>query len=263
MQAYRVLARTAGRGAALLFVLSSQTALAQPAESTSSFRTIGGAITVTNNGISLLPTFTLGKPAAVFDMSVGSQKLSFDPQFRFALEGRPWSFIFWWRCRPLRTGRFFLNAGAHPAIVFKTIPLSTGADSTETIIAHRYLAAEVAPGYVLSDGISLGLYYLYSHGFDRDATSNTHFLTINANFSSLSLTEHLYLKFAPQVYYLRMDARVGYYATATVSLLWRNFPLSVQSIINQAIETDIIANGNFVWNVSLIYAFRREYGSRS
>lgn len=31
----------------------------------------GGAITVTNNGISFIPTFSLGKPAAIFDMSVG------------------------------------------------------------------------------------------------------------------------------------------------------------------------------------------------
>jgi hypothetical protein len=48
-----------------------------------------GAITVTNNGISFIPTFSLGKPAVIFDFSVG-QRLSFDPQLRFALEGKPW-----------------------------------------------------------------------------------------------------------------------------------------------------------------------------
>jgi len=38
--------------------------------------------------------FTLGKPAAIFDLSVGNERLAFEPQFRFSLEGKPWSFIF-------------------------------------------------------------------------------------------------------------------------------------------------------------------------
>ncbi len=69
------------------------------------------------------------------------------------------------------------------------------------------------------------------------------------------------MRVTPQVYYLRMDASEGYYATATVSLHWRSFPLSLESIINQAIEPNIVAD-DFVWNVSLIYSFRREYESK-
>nr|MBP6073208.1 hypothetical protein [Flavobacterium sp.]MBP6100608.1 hypothetical protein [Flavobacterium sp.] len=59
--------------------------------------TFSGGITVTNNGISLLPTFTLGKPAAIFDFAVKSKRWSFEPQLRFSLEGKPWSFVFWGR----------------------------------------------------------------------------------------------------------------------------------------------------------------------
>ena len=58
---------------------------------------ISGAVAVTQNGFSILPMFTLGKPAAIFDLSVGSDRIAFEPQFRFSLEGRPWSFIFWFR----------------------------------------------------------------------------------------------------------------------------------------------------------------------
>jgi hypothetical protein len=82
--------------ALLLFVLLSlfHFSFPQKTDSTKIARHIGGAVTVTNNGISLIPNFTLGKPAAIFDLSVGGKKLSFEPQFRFALEGKPWSFIF-------------------------------------------------------------------------------------------------------------------------------------------------------------------------
>jgi hypothetical protein len=263
MQVHGVMADARACGAVLLLLLSSRAALAQRADSTRSSRTIGGAVTVTNNGISLLPTFSLGKPAVIFDMSVAGPRLSFEPQFRFALEGKPWSFIFWWRYKLLRKGRFSVTTGAHPAVLFQTIPASTDTGSTETIVAQRYLAAELSPSYALSDGISLGMYYLYSHGFEQGATRNTHFLTLNANLTNLRLIEHLYLKVSPQVYYLRMDESEGFYATATVSLLRRNFPLAVQSIVNQSIKTNIVANGDFVWNVSLIYSFRREYESTS
>lgn len=249
-------------GAVLLLMLSAWPAPAQQADSARSSRTIGGAVTVTNNGISLLPTFSLGKPAAMFDMLVGTRKVSFEPQFRFALEGKPWSFILWWRYRPLRKGRFSASVGAHPAIVFETIPSSADGDSTETIIANRYLAAELSPRYSLSNRITLGIYYLYAHGFDPGGTKNTHFVTANATFANLGLAERLRLRIAPQVYYLRMDETDGYYATATVSLFYRDFPVSLQSIVNQAITTNIVTDDDFVWNVSLIYAFSREYESK-
>jgi len=43
--------------------------------SANQFRHIGGGVTLTNNGISLLPTFSLEKPTVIFDLSVGSSCL--------------------------------------------------------------------------------------------------------------------------------------------------------------------------------------------
>jgi hypothetical protein len=258
MQLTGVLATEAGCGLLLLCALSSPMALAQKADRAASSRTMGGAVTVTNNGISLLPTFSLNKPAVMFDGLVGGPRLSFEPQLRFALEGRPWSFIFWWRYRVLGRGRLSVTVGAHPALVFRTVPASMDADSVATIVAHRYLAAEVSPRYAVGKGITVGVYYLYSHGLEDGATRNTHFVTLNGNFANLALSERLSLRVSPQIYYLRMDETDGYYATATVSLFRRDFPLSVQSIVNHAIDTNIPAD-DFVWNVSLIYSFRREY----
>src|SRR5262245_5847367 len=81
---------------------------------------LAGAVTVTNKGISLVPTFTLGKPAVIFDLSMGKRKLYFEPQLRFALEGKPWSFLFWWRYRLLNKNKMAVTLGAHPAMNFKT-----------------------------------------------------------------------------------------------------------------------------------------------
>lgn len=46
-----------------------------------------GTVSVTNNGFSFIPLFSLGKPAAVVNLSVGGNRFSFDPQFRFDLDG--------------------------------------------------------------------------------------------------------------------------------------------------------------------------------
>lgn len=218
-----------------------------------------GAVSVTNNGISLIPTFSLGKPAVIFNMSIGKRKLSFEPEFRFALEGKPWSFLFWWRYKLVETDKFLINLGAHPALNFRTIPISTNGVSNNVIVSRRYLAGELSPNYLLTKNISVGMYYLYSRGIDKDATRNTHFLTINSKFSNIKLTEQFYMRVTPQLYYLKQDAQDGFYATSTFTLAKRNFPLSLSAIINKTIQTDITASKNLVWNATLVYSFSKKY----
>jgi hypothetical protein len=214
----------------------------------------GGAVNVTNNGISFIPTFSLGKPAVIFDMVVG-RKLSFEPQFRFSLEGKPWSFLFWWRYKVLRTEKFFFNTGAHLGLAYKTIDVSVNGETKDVQTVNRYLAGELSPNYLLTKNISIGMYYLYSRGIDPDATRNTHFLTLNANFSELKLSGQYFVKFVPQVYYLRMNQYDGYYFTSSLTLAKRKSPFSISGMFNKIIQTDISASKNFVWNASLVYRF--------
>ena len=84
-------ARTFCRKASLFIILSTFTlfSFSQNADSIKVAGHFGGAVTVTSKGISTIPSFTLGKPAITFDLSMGKEKLSFEPQFRFALEGKP------------------------------------------------------------------------------------------------------------------------------------------------------------------------------
>src|SRR5688572_15693209 len=80
------------------FLLFAGCALtAQPIDSTKTPSFFRGQITATNNGISLVPNFSLGRPAALFDLSVGKGRFSFDPWLRFGLDTKPWVFIFWFR----------------------------------------------------------------------------------------------------------------------------------------------------------------------
>ncbi len=240
----------------LLLVGLACPGFSQTADSMKTSSYLSGGVTVTNNGISLLPTFMLGKPAVMFDLSVGKGKVSFEPQFRFSLQGKPWSFIFWWRYHAVNAGRFQLNVGAHPAIAFKTVPAPNEVTG-EMLVSKRALAGEVVPTYRLTKNVNVGLYYLHAHGFDPGISKATHFLALRAGFSNIPLSKQISLRASPQLYYLNLDGTDGVYATATFTLVKKEFPFTLQSIVNKTIRTRIPSK-DFIWNVSLIYAFNKK-----
>jgi len=117
---------------------SVQKGYSQYPDSTKVPARFGAVVTVTTKGISTIPNLTLGKPAAIFDMVVG-RKLSFEPQFRFSLEAKPWSFLFWWRYKLVNEEKFKMNIGLHPAFSFQSITDSSSGVSQNMILVPPIL----------------------------------------------------------------------------------------------------------------------------
>jgi hypothetical protein len=233
----------------------------QQIDSTKEVNSFMAAVNVTNNGISLLPNFSLGKPAAIFNMTIGKNRLSFEPEMRFALEGaKPWSFIFWWRYKVLKTNKFTFNVGAHPSFVFREKMFMIDGVSREVLTTQRYFASEFVPTYTFTKNFNVGVYYLHSFGLNPDASKNTDFMALRANISNIALSNQLFLKISPQLYYLNINGVEGTYVTSTLTLSKKNCPLFISSIMSKAIKTDI-AGKDFVWNISLHYAFNKNYVS--
>lgn len=233
---------------------------AQETDSTKHSIHFNGSVSVTNNGFSFIPSFSLGDPAAIVDLSVGGKRFSFEPQFRYALEGRPWSFIFIWRYKLVKTDQFQFTLGTHlPALNFSTVTVEKNGVMEEVIESRRFFPViEVLPNYSIAENINVSLYYLYGRGAKEVATKNTHFLSLRAYFSDIGLTKQLYLKFFPQFFYLRGDDDDGFYVASGLTLAKRGFPLSISTLMNKPIQTDI-AGTDFEWNVSLVYSFGGNY----
>ena len=229
------------------FLLLTHFSFAQQTDSIKSSYQFKGAVTLTNKGISFIPSFSLGKPAAIFDLSMGKKKLFFEPQLRFSLAGKPWSFLFWWRYKLVSKNKVAVTLGAHPALNFRTDSFLVDGNKKAFITSRRYLAGELAPNYFVSQNISVGLYYLYSRGLDYGTTRITHFLTINSNISNINIGSRLYARVTPQVYYLKQDTKDGFFVTAAVTLLHKKIPLSVQSIVNKKIRSAIPGSKGFLW----------------
>lgn len=244
-----------------LFLVITLTAMAsytsgQKKDSTFFFR---ADLSVTNNGFSIVPAFTLGDPAGYLDMKTGNKRLSFEPQFRYGLDGRPWSFIFIYRYKAINKSKFQLSVGSHlPGTNYFTYPVTQNGITENLSVMRRFLAAEILPSYKFTDKISLGLYFLRGHAFQKIGPQNTTFLSLQGNFNKIPLVGKSYFSFNPQVFYLKVDDADGFYVNATTTLGLQGFPITISGIVNKAIETDILAK-DFDWNVSLIYTLDKQF----
>jgi hypothetical protein len=129
----------------------------------------------------------------------------------------------------------------------------------EAIQARRFFpVVEAIPSYKLSKNINLGIYYLYSVGLEKDLTKNNHFVSLQPGFHYIPLVKQFYLRFYPQFYYLKLDENDGVYVAGSLTLARRKFPFSISAMMNKAIDSTIPAK-DFDWNVSLNYAFGRNY----
>jgi hypothetical protein len=230
----------------------------QKVDSTKKDFYLKATVNLTNKGISYIPNFSIGKPAIIVDFSMGGRRLFFEPQFRFSLNGEPWAFLFPLRYKILN-GKFQLIAAVNPLMNFKNVTYVVDGVSTTDLVNRRYLGGELKPNYFISKNISVGASYLYFLGVSRGALKNTNFASINANFSHIKFGAGFFTKINMQIYYLNQDGKDGFYFSPTVILLKNNFPLSIQSIMNAAIRSNIPGSQKFIWNISLIYSFNKAY----
>lgn len=94
-------------------------------------------------------------------------------------------------------------------------------------------------------------------GLRLDSTArNTHFLLADSSFNNIDLFEKFYLNVSSQVYYLRQDKIDGVYAVGFLALARKDFPFSITSTLNKAINTEILPEDDFVWNISLVHRIR-------
>ena len=218
----------------------------------------GGAVTIQSKGISTIPNLTLGKPAIVFDMSVG-RKLTFEPQFRFSLEGKPWAMVFWWRYKVLTGNKFTLDVRANYSMAFKTISDTSSGKSQEIIRTTRYLAGALSPNFQVNKYIGVGMYLFYTRGLEKYITQNTYMVSFRPSISNIPITKNIVARFGPEIYYLKMDDKDGVYLNTTLLISKKNFPFSISALINRTLKTNIPADYDFLWNVGLIYAINKEY----
>lgn len=222
-----------------------------------------GNISITNNGLSLIPAFSLNRPAAIFELSLGGERLGFDPELRFALDGQPWSFILWWRYKIIKSEKFRLHVGAHPAYIFENALVDNGNGvMVESMEVKRFFAGEISPSYQFNEKIRVNFLYLAGRSLGNVPYALNQFVATGAHFTRFPLSKKYFFNASPQVFYLKMNEKDGYFGSSSIVLGRKDFPVSIGSIISRKIVSEIEVD-NWIWNVSLIYSFNNEFVKRS
>jgi hypothetical protein len=221
---------------------------------------ISGNIGTTNNGISIVPTFSLGQPAfnTSFSVSKGG-RFSLDPELRLTFDGKKGSAMVWFRYKLINSGKFRFNIGMHPALNFAIRSVTENGKTWKITQARRFIATELSPYFVVNKNFTVGMYYLKGTGLQDDGPVNMHFVTLNTNINNIPLFNNFKLGLSPQVYYLKVDKQDGYYLTGNIVLTKTNSPFGLMSTMNKEINTNIAGSKNFDWNITLMYRFSANY----
>lgn len=239
----------------LIFTFSCQSLWAQSADSTQSITQFSGSVGITNNGFSIIPSFSLNSPAVIANMSWRKKRFSFDPDIRLVPNGSKGGILLWLRYRVIENKKFSLRLGVHPAanLIRKTV-LDVGV-SREITEMLRFAAFEVVPSYQISKNFGVSAVYLQGHALQNFGPQFTNVLFLNTSITNIRLNDNWRFNLFPSVFFLYSDGYRGDYLTVTGILTHKKLPFSLQSTINQTFKSDLPGNQNFMWNVGLNYNF--------
>jgi galactose mutarotase-like enzyme len=221
---------------------------------------ISGNVGVTNNGISIIPTFSLNKPAfnATYSFSRGG-RWSLDPDLRMTFDMRKGGVMFWLHYKVSNTGKLRLNVGAHPALNFAIRSVTENGKTWSITQSRRFIGTEIFPHYIVNKHMMFGIYYLKGFGLQKDGPVNSHFVALNSTIAGIPLFGNVTLSLNPQAYYLKLDKEDVFYLSSNITLSKPNSPFALASTMNKEISTKITGSKNFVWNLTLQYHFNKKY----
>lgn len=234
-------------------------AFSQNTDSTKTPTHFSGTIGITNNGFSIIPSFSLNNPAAVMTFSIRKNKLSFEPDIRLVPDASKGSMLFWLRYRLVDNQKFKLRLGAHPAFTLIRRSVADNGKTTEITEMLRFLAFEAVPSYQITENLGVSTMYLQGHGLQNHGPQLTRVLFLNTHVSNIKLSQNLRFHLHPSLFFLYTDGYRGDYLTVTGVLAHKKLPFTLQSTINHTFTSNVPDNRAFMWNVLVAYNFSKTF----
>jgi hypothetical protein len=229
----------------------------QSSDSTKNISSFSGNIGFTNNGFSIIPTFSLNHSALVANFAFRKNKISFEPDIRLVPNAEKGGLIWWVRYKLVDKKKFGFRVGAHPAFTLIRRTDTENGETKEITEMLRFLAFEAVPSYQFNNKIGVSAMYLQGNGLQNHGPQLTRVLFLNSNVTNIGLSKEFYFNLFPSVYFLYTDGYRGNYLAATAVLGHKKSPFSLQSTINQTFKSNIPGNKDFMWNVTLNYGFKK------
>ncbi len=211
---------------------------------------LSGMISLNSNGIAPIPSFALGKPVISLNLSIRKNRFSYDPQFSYGLDMKPWIIDNWFHYLLVKNPKFELRTGINASMFFSEYKTP----DEEIWQGQRYAALELAGTYKISKTSSLGLMVWYDKGLD-EGTITGYFINLVADKSDIAIGKHFLMGVNIQAFYTDYtDNNDGLFISPKISCASRAVPVS---IFFQGIQPLIsnMPDPKFQWNIGIGYSF--------
>lgn len=212
-----------------------------------------------NNGVSIVPAFSLGRPAVMYLGRFSKKNWSMEPEVRMSYDGQPWSMILWSRYTLPKTGEWNLTVAPHVAMLYAPVEEVVDGTVMQSFSSNRYGALQGTAFRSLGKGFGLSAYGLVALGLDKGASTDPVILSGIVGVTPNLELGPLALNLRPQLYYLNMRGPSGiFYAvnyTIPIQKEW-----SITGIVTQPIvKNDGLEVSSFIWNIGLSYAVKHQH----
>ena len=238
----------------LVFIFSTISIIGFTKEKSDSTRyplQVSGAASLNSNGIAPVPSFALGKPAITLNLTLKKRWFSYDPQFSYGLDFRPWIMDNWFHFRIIDKTKFELRTGFNISTFFSEY------QTPAQFVWHgqKYGTLELAGIYKFSPTSSIGLMGWYDKGFDT-GTVTGYFIDVAYDKTDVPIGKHLLFAVNVQLFYIDYTGNSdGFFVSPKLALTARKLPLSIFFQGIQALSTNITPFPEFQWNIGVGYAF--------
>lgn len=210
-----------------------------------------GTISMNTNGIAPVPAFTYGKPVVSANLSVVKNRFSYDPQFSYGFDLRPWIMDNWFHYKLMDRPKFEMRTGLNISMFFSEYE-SPDADIWQ---GQRYTTFELAEIFKVTETSTISFLTWYDYGLE-DGTISGYFLNLVGDKSDIRLGNHFLAAINFQTFYVDYTGKNdGLFIAPMVSCASVDVPFYIFFQGIQPIITNISPSPEFQWNLGIGFSF--------
>ncbi len=235
----------------LLFLLLNTWILNNKPDSLKTPLSIHGNIQLTNNAISPVPSFSLGKPALLTTLYLQKGRFTFSPEFNFDLEAKPWSVNTWLRYQIIQQKKWDLILGNNFSLFFKK---NNPALTKEEFQLQRYQAFEFNLGYHFTKMRGVNLMLWKSQSLDEVGIKKGFFMMLLAQMGDFYNGKNIRIGIRPSLFVIDNSAPfTGYFASQISTMYFKKIPFNISFQTVHPLHSE--PKTKFNWNLGLNFQF--------
>jgi len=214
--------------------------------STSGNTKVSGRVFLVNTGFAPIPAFSFNSPICISGLVIRKQWFSYEPDFAFGFNGRPWIANSWFRFNIKENSTIQLIAGINPFLFFRK---RVDYEGDEIIQAQRNLCGGIIATY--KSHVPIIVEYRYNHGFDKQLSG--HFISLGTNIPQVGKT--IRFRISPQLFYFNFTGKMdGLFCSTAMDISYKPVPVSLYLMGVLPVSVNYPGT-SFKWNIGLVYTF--------